>query len=222
MIDELKNISLSIYNDYINRDFNKLKIDIEKEQDIYNSIEKDRFIIQDLLESITTKDKINNFLEDIRVLINGSKEELINRRIIIKLFKIKLELEIECLKSMNKDFRDEINIDNSFEKFIKLLINSELIKKDFIYKIYKEIDDLKYRLAYLFPFIEVIILNNSCIDNIDISDCGIEKSSYGIDLALTIKDYLNKCNEKDLWNSIFNIALSYCDEEELLLVRKGN
>jgi len=232
IIVSLKTVSLEIRNIYIKLEsnilskeeyeieINKLKHYLKLEDSIYKNIEENSELIQLLTESIISKDRINNFSEDLRVLVNGTESEIIDRRIIIRLLEIKLEKEIDSLKNMSLEFRSIMDVDNSYEIFANLLISSNLLKKEFIIKIFNQVNSLQYRLAYLYSVIENrFILKEHVSDNneLDINYNGV-KSCYGIDLALIIKNYLSNCQCEDIWKSILQIAISYCDIDEKKLL----
>ena len=235
--------NLKIYEDKLN----ELKLLLEEEKEIYSSL-KDRDLIQRLLLSLTSKDKINNFSEDIFTLIQNN-QDLPKRRIVLKLLTIKQSIDKSKLLAMAKEVDKELKesksrVKNSYYGIINLLSLSEEIRKDFINTILliinndsyinkKVVIDLLYNCAFLFDFCEEELLNNNFLINKDIywtsslvvdlhkmdkNEVVNTKELFGIEIIKRFKKDINI----EYIKIILRVALLFCKKEEILALEKDS
>ncbi len=101
--------------------------------------------LQSYMEYLYPKGKINNFSEDLKILINGDREELIKRRLLISLLERKIEKDIAKLSNMASTLNSDIvlygipnlqefchNIYNPCDRLADLLRVSNALRQDFI------------------------------------------------------------------------------------------
>lgn len=224
---------------------NILNQKIEEERTIYLKLGNDTNRLQALMEYFIKKNKINNFLEDLEVLVDGENDEIIKRRIVIKLLAKKLELEKNKLYQMgeelDKDLK-ETGLETKKEKnyayygLSNLLLLSSILKQDFLRTlltlIKKQIGNgisqesfhITYTLSFLYEFLEQEFLSNYSDERLFWSSKIVaELKCIGDEEYMDTKkiygyDIANvvcQFPNSTLWQLILRVSLLFCNMDEL-------
>lgn len=224
---------------------NILNQKIEEESTIYLKLGNDTNRLQALIEYFIEKNKINNFLEDLKVLVDGENDEIIKRRIVIKLLAKKLELEKNKLYQMGEELDkdlEETGLETKKEKnyayygLSNLLLLSSILKQDFLRTllalIKKQIGDvtnqqsfhITYTLSFLYEFLEQDFLSNYSDERLFWSSkivaelkC-ISDEAYMDTKKIYGYDIANDVCQfpnSDFWQLILRVSLLFCNMDEL-------
>lgn len=234
------------YNELIRN----LNVKIEEENKIFLEIGNNPERIQMIMEYLTEKSLINNFLEDLRILISGNNDEIIKRRIIIKLLTRKLNIEKERLYVMGKELDEDIESvgietdsckNYGYYGLSNLLLLSNAFKEDFVKTLFillkKEKDDINkydfynitYTLVYFYDFIEQIFLQNYTEDKVYWSSKltfmlkGISEEAYKNTKEIYGYELANSiCNleNNEILNRILRVSLLFCDDDDIEKLKK--
>lgn len=150
---------------------------LDSEKDIYQLFFNNPDRIQSLMEYFSPKYKLNNLFDEIRTMVDGNTDELIKKRIVIRLLNIKLGIEQQRLYDMGKEVSeelDEININFSNQQNFAyyglanlLQLNNEL-KEDYLKSLIAlaNVDDnnirinIDYLISFLYESCESELLKN--------------------------------------------------------------
>ena len=195
-----------------------LKYQINKLLEKVNSSLK----LQSYMEYLCSKNKINNFSEDLRILINGDREELIKRRLLISLLERKIEKDITKLDNMATTLNADIvlyglpdlrefchNNYNPCNRLADMLRVSNALRQDFVKSLGivledKELNKNKH-LNFLYESLEEELLKESYghkriyfTSKIDANLAGFTDSEYNASKSMygfkTVMELLDEYN----------------------------
>ena len=221
-----------------------LEIKREEESKLFQKIGNDTRKIQRILEYLCEKSKINNFFEDLRILTSGNIDEIIKRRIVLKLLSKKLNIDKTKLDEMGLQLDEDLELvgikakpskNNAYYGLSNLLLLSSILKEDFLKTLFvilkkeKEFSETIITLAFLYDFIEQIFLYNYSEDKVYWSSKlaselkGISEESYknakeiyGYKLANSI------CHleHNEILNRMLRVSLLFCTAEDIEILKK--